>query len=259
MGKGSPDLPDIIFHPHSPYLNFYVHPTELDYKLGNSWELKEWIHVDSLLNRKPPKKFTLPESIALKPGRVVYLNMGPFASVDLMKRLVRLLSESANKFIVSKGPLHREYELADNMWGEEEVPLNNVIRSVNLVITCGDSNIIFECLRNARPMIVLPLFGDQLDIRMRLKECGFGWGLDPFTCTKETLLCMIESLMDDKSLMRRLINIANTMEQNNSVKKAVDEIERMLDKANNQKVATSGVQKEDLIFSNPAIMSEVEA
>ena len=57
-------------------------------------------------------------------GALVYLSLGSLGSADveLMQRLVDVLSRAPHRFIVSKGPQHDEFELADNMWGEEFLP-----------------------------------------------------------------------------------------------------------------------------------------
>ena len=103
---------------------------------------------------------TIPEWLQSKPGKLIYLSMGQLASHKLMKRLISILSESPNKFIVSKNgsKYNNEYELAHNMFLIEGVAHDDVIPLVNLVITCGDNHIIEKCFLNAKPMIVLPLF-----------------------------------------------------------------------------------------------------
>ena len=57
-------------------------------------------------------------------GKWIYLSMGSIVSVDvaLMKRLTQLLAKTNHKYIVSKGCLHKMYQLPKNMWGEEYLP-----------------------------------------------------------------------------------------------------------------------------------------
>jgi len=57
------------------------------------------------------------------------------ADVALMERLVEVLVGVPHRFIVSKGPQHDQYQLADNMWGEEVLPQPAILPIVDLVIT----------------------------------------------------------------------------------------------------------------------------
>ncbi|CAG2110066.1 unnamed protein product [Medioppia subpectinata] len=226
---GAPELPHHTFHPHSPHLNIYVYPTELDYQsLRDTWETKTWMQINCLVESRPLKKFTIPDKLRSLPGKLVYISMGEYASLELMRRMTSLLAESQHRFIVSKGVFHSQYELPANMWGKEDVPLDDVIMSVDLILTCGDTKTIAEAFFYGKPVIVLPIIGEQLDNRNRFKELGFGWGLDPFDCNKATLLCMINHTLADVSIPRRLALISNVLQTSESCKQISDRIGRIL-------------------------------
>ena len=89
-----------------------------------------------------------------------------------MRRLVEVLGETPHRFIVSKGPQHDQYELADNMWGAEFLPQPAILPMVDLVITHGGNNTTTECFHHGKPMIALPLFWDQYDNAQRVDETG---------------------------------------------------------------------------------------
>jgi len=98
-----------------------------------------------------------------------------------MKNLVAVLAETPHRYVVSKGPQHAEYELADNMAGEEFLPQVSVLPQVDLVITHGGNNTTTECLHFGKPMIVLPIFWDQHDNAQRIDETGFGVRLPTYS------------------------------------------------------------------------------
>ena len=89
-----------------------------------------------------------------------------------MKRLVDVLSRAPHRFVVSKGPQASEFELADNMWGEEFLPQPALLPLADAVITHGGNNTTTECFHFGKPMIALPLFWDQHDNAQRVAETG---------------------------------------------------------------------------------------
>jgi UDP:flavonoid glycosyltransferase YjiC (YdhE family) len=233
VSRGAPKLPEGLFHPQSPYLNIYTHPKELDYKIFEALP-KNWVRFDCL--KKPMKnieKFAIPENLMSKPGKLIYLSMGDFAELELMKRLTTSLSKSQNKFIVSKGPSHDKYELPDNMWGIEKLPEKSVIPLVDLVITVGDNETIFDAFYYSKPLLVLPLIGEQLDNGQRVRENGFGLDLNPYTYNDMALFGSIYGTLDDLLLRRRMTAISHRMRTSGSIKQASNMIENILNQNSN--------------------------
>ena len=150
-----------------------------------------------------------------------------------MKRLVDILSKSKHRFIVSKGLLHSQYSLSDNMWGEKSVPQIQVLPLVELVITHGGNNTITETFYFGKPMIVMPLFADQYDNAQRVQETGFGLRLDPHNCTEEELLNGIENLLNDNQLKDRLNLMAMRIQTENSISRLPQMIENLVNNVNN--------------------------
>ena len=138
-------------------------------------------------------------------GALVYLSLGSLGSADveLMRRLVDVLSRSPHRFIVSKGPQAAEFELAANMWGEEFVPQPAILPLVDLVITHGGNNTTTECFHFGKPMVALPLFWDQYDNAQRIDETGFGVRLPTYEFEDPELLDAIDRLLGDDALRPR--------------------------------------------------------
>ena len=118
------------------------------------------------------------------------------------------------------------------MWGQQSVPQIQVLPVVDLVITHGGNNTISETFYFGKPMIVMPLFGDQLDNAQRVQEKGFGLRMDPHTCTKEELLSGLDSLLSNEELTENLKLISRRIQRENSISKLPQLIEQRLKEFN---------------------------
>ena len=222
---GAPPLPDLEFIHASPYLNLYVYPAEADYARRQPLD-RSWHRVESCV-RASDASFEIPERLRGGDGGLVYLSLGSLGSadVDLMKRLVDVLGRTPHRYIVSKGPQADQYELAENMWGEEFVPQPSVLPQVDLVITHGGNNTTTECFHFGKPMIALPLFWDQYDNAQRIDETGFGTRLATYGFGDEELAGAIDRLLADGDLRGRMAAIATRLQASPGTVRAADLIE----------------------------------
>ena len=217
--------------PHSPYLNIYGYPEELDYTDIRP-NPDKWVRVDAF-TRQGEENFEIPAKLKdrdEKTQKLIYLSLGSIGSMDveLMKRLVGILAKSPHKFIVSKGNSGDQYELADNMWGQNSVPQTKVLPLVDLVITHGGNNSTTETFGFGKPMIVLPIFADQYDNAQRIHETGYGIRLDPYNCSEQELFNAIEKLLNDNELKQRLEKAAKRMANSQSMANVVQLIENLV-------------------------------
>ena len=223
--QGAPPLPDLEFI-HEGTVNLYVYPELADYQrarpLGPSWH-----RLDSSV-RETDGKFTLPDALAAGSGALIYFSLGSLGSADvqLMRRVINCLATTPYRYIVSKGPLHDEIELAPNMAGAEFLPQTSILPSCDLAITHGGNNTVTECLHFGKPMIVLPLFWDQYDNAQRIDEVGLGIRLDTYRFTDAELHAALDRLLTDAHLRSQHTAAAATIQQRNGVRKAADLIEQ---------------------------------
>ncbi|MEV4012870.1 glycosyltransferase [Nonomuraea angiospora] len=222
--QGTEPLPDLDFI-HEGDLNLYVYPEILDYAdarpLGDSWH-----RLDSSV-RETDEAFTLP--FERNEGSLVYFSLGSLGSsdVELMQRVIDVLATTPHQYIVSKGPLHEEIKLADNMWGAEFLPQTKIIPLCDLVITHGGNNTTTEALHFGKPMILLPLFWDQYDNAQRVDELGYGVRLSTYTFTDEELKGAVERLLGDTELRARLAAAGEEIRGRDGLRKAADLIEQL--------------------------------
>jgi MGT family glycosyltransferase len=215
----------------SPYLNMILYPEEADYPraapLGPTW------HRLGSCVRATDETWQLPASLAKgaggRDGALIYLSLGSLGSADvaLMQRLVDILGQTRHRVVVSKGPLADQLHLPDNMTGEAFLPQPAIIPQVDLVITHGGNNTVTESFHHGRPMVVLPLFWDQVDNAQRLDETGFGVRLAAYEADGEQLTGAIDRLLGDRALAARLAALSSRLQADPGTVRAAGLIERL--------------------------------
>lgn len=229
VASGAPPLLDLEFIHSSDKANLYVYPAEADYVAERPLD-STWTRMDSSV-RTTDEAYEIPAEVADRPegSALIYLSLGSLGSadVDLMKRLIDVLGRTPHKYIVSKGPQHAEYELADNMVGAEFVPQTRIIPEVDLVITHGGNNTTTESLHFGKPMIVLPLFWDQYDNAQRVDELGFGKRLETYAFTDQEMFDALDALLGDTELRARMAEMGKEIQARGGLVVGADVIERV--------------------------------
>ena len=211
----------------SPWLNLYSYPAEADYArerpLGPTWH-----RLDSTV-RATDDRWQLPADLADGEGALVYLSLGSLGSADvaLMQRLVDVMGTTRHRVIVSKGPLADQIHLPGNMTGEGFLPQPAILPLVDLVITHGGNNTVTEAFHHGKPMIVLPLFWDQVDNAQRVDETGFGVRLSTYGFRDEELTGAVDRLVGDVALRARMGAMSARIKATSGTVRAADLIERV--------------------------------
>lgn len=227
---------DVKF-PSTEILTVYACPEELNFPeiSKNGWHNleafnKEVITNDTKLEDFLPKEFIENNLSGTWSGKYIYVSMGSLASVDveLMQRVTTVLAKTAHKYIVSKGPRHDQYELPENMWGNQYLPQTKIVPFMNLVITHGGNNSVTETFARGIPMIAMPIFADQFDNAQRLQETGFGIRVDPYTFNDRDLIEAVEKMLADEKLKERLEVAAKRIQNSNRHEVLVDKVERLV-------------------------------
>jgi MGT family glycosyltransferase len=223
--RGAPPLPDGEMIHSSAWLNLYLYPGEVDYPRSQPLD-STWHNLESSV-RTPDAEWNLPPELADGDGALIYVSLGSLGSGDvpLMKNLVAALAETPHRYVVSKGPQHAEYELADNMVGEEFLPQVSVLPQVDLVITHGGNNTTTESLHFGKPMVLLPIFWDQHDNAQRMDETGFGIRLPTYSFGDGDLPAAIDRLLSDSDLASRLDAISTRLQASPGNERAAELIQ----------------------------------
>ncbi|XP_054152714.1 UDP-glucuronosyltransferase 1-6-like [Oppia nitens] len=203
VSMGCQPLPENVLFPIDNCLNIYAYPKEMDQLYDQIKPLpKNVIRVDHMLIESDydGQEFIIPDKLRDKSGKLIYFAMGSICASDRqnMIRLIKMLGKSQHRFIMSLGDRLDDYPLPDNVWGQPSLPQLSILPLVDLVITHCGINTICETMYFGKPMICLPVFGDQYDHSQRIHESGFGIRLDVHKCTERQLLGAIDCLLNDK-------------------------------------------------------------
>src|SRR6478672_5684466 len=204
--------PDFIWE--SPWLNLYLYPAIADYARARPLA-PTWHRLESCV-RATDADWAPPERPRDGDGGLVYLSLGSLGSADvgLMQRLVDVMGATRHSVIVSKGPLADQVQLRDNMAGEGVLPQPTILPQVDVVITHGGNNTVTECFHNGKPMVVLPLFWDQVDNAQRLDETGFGVRLSTYGFDDIELTSAVDRLLADSALRNGMAGEAKRLQAN---------------------------------------------
>ena len=226
--QSAPPLPQLEFIRESPWANLYLYPEEADYARARPLE-GSWTRLDSCV-RGTEEAWDEPDGFRADGQKLVYLSLGSLGSADddLMRKLVEELAASPHRFVVSKGPQHELFELAENMTGAEFLPQASILPRVDLVVTHGGNNTVTESFFFGKPMVVLPLFWDQYDNAQRVHELGFGNRLDTYGHEPGELLGAIDRLLADEQLAERLRLMSARLQADPGTVRAADLIERIV-------------------------------
>jgi MGT family glycosyltransferase len=170
-----------------------------------------------------------PSHIRAGRGALLYVSLGSLGSADvgLMQHLLDVLATTDHRVIVSMGPLSDQIRLHDNQAGEGFLPQPAILPEVDLVITHGGNNTVTEAFHDGKPMIVLPLFWDQVDNAQRVQETGFGRRLNTYDFEDRELTGAITDLLADDDLRRRLAAVSARSGANPGTIRAADLIEQV--------------------------------
>jgi MGT family glycosyltransferase len=225
--RGAPALAADDFVHQSEWLNMYLYPDEIDYRRGRALG-RRWHNLQASVRATDPA-WEVPEALREGERPLLYLSLGSLGSADveLMEKLVAELAEAPYRVVVSKGPQASEFDLADNMAGEEFLPQTEILPKVDLVITHGGNNTVTESLYFGKPMVALPIFWDQHDNAQRLDETGFGVRLDTYRHSSAELTGAIERLLANDDLAARLARTSARLQRARGTEVAADLIEQV--------------------------------
>jgi len=79
-----------------------------------------------------------------------------------------------------------------------------------------------ECFYFGKPMIILPILGDEYDNAQRVSEKGYGIRQDPYSVTFEELCKSLSFILEDPILTRKVKEASARIRNSKGPAKAAD-------------------------------------
>ncbi|XP_053211196.1 uncharacterized protein LOC128394849 [Panonychus citri] len=210
------------------HFGIYIYPEVLDYTdLGPT--PTNWVRLDPIMRKSSGRRFRMPEKLAKKPGALIYLCIGTATRVHvaIMNRLINTFGKSKHRFIVYKGPYGSQLTLPDNMWGKNDLDEVAVMSAVDLIISHGHNEMIYEGLYFGKPMMLMPLFFNQLDNAQRFVDLNLGVRVNPFVYDEAEIQVKVDNLLQDVDLHARIKKFSRKLKSTQNHHKVAEMIEQV--------------------------------
>lgn len=152
-------------------------------------------------------------------GSTVYVSMGTVFNrrAEVFRRIVEALSHtSAARIIVSAGASFeslRSARLPESVHVFAYVPQGEVLRRVDVVVSHGGNNTVNETLAAGRPLLVMPVGGEQGDNASRVVHLGAGLRAETRKATPDEIAEKVERLLCQPSFSERARAIADAIRE----------------------------------------------
>jgi len=232
---GLPEMPgDIVRRPYSPYLNLIASVPEIEAPRHN---LTAQTHfIGPCFGRRRPLTADFPFGQLREDCRKIYVSLGTVFNdkPEVFRTLARALDDARYQVILSAGgayeTLKRE-RLPDNVLLRLRVPQVELLPRVDLVIGHGGNNSTNETLAAGKPLLVLPIGGEQADNARRIEWLGVGRSLGIASLHEREVREAVESLLADPALPARSRRLQEAISRSGGAGAARSLLEAMIARA----------------------------
>lgn len=132
----------------------------------------------------------------------IYVSLGTVFNnkPNVFKKILEGISKSNYQIIVSAGGAYNELikeDFRENVMIYKSVPQLEVLRCVDLVISHGGNNTINETLMAGKPILVMPVGGEQADNASKIEYLQVGKRVDISNFTGDEIVEKVDSLLSE--------------------------------------------------------------
>ncbi|NUM48534.1 MAG: hypothetical protein HUU38_27830 [Anaerolineales bacterium] len=208
--------PELLRRPYSPWLNLIASATEAEAPRNNL--TANTFYIGPCIGKRVDSHLHFPfEKLQTKRYKI-YVSLGTVFNnkPDVFRKIISALDTPVYQVIISAGGAYeilRQEHLPSNVLLFEEVPQIDLLPKINLFISHGGNNSTNEALAAGKPLIILPIGGEQADNASRAEYLGVGLRLDINHFTEAQLLTAVEKIRIGSTYEMRAKTIMQSLQK----------------------------------------------
>jgi MGT family glycosyltransferase len=228
-----PVVKDMLKSPHSPWLNLIVTHESID--IPRSDLEPHTVYVGPIFMNMGMNRSSFPYEDLRNDKYKIYVSLGTVFNdkpKTYLKIIKALQGNPDYQIIVSAGGSYEAIAKKShnrNVMLFQSVPQADLLSRVDLVISHGGNNTLNETLYHGKPVIVLPVGGEQHDNASRMEFLKMGCRLDMDSLSDEALHSMVEKIRNNTEMNRRLKDVSEELRKSDGTTSSVRLIEWVME------------------------------
>ncbi len=228
-----PVVNDMLKSPHSPWLNLIVSHESIDIPRGGLDP--HTVYVGPIFMNMGMNRSSFPYEDLRNDKYKIYVSLGTVFNdkpKTYLKIIEALQGNPGYQVIVSAGGSYEAVSKKShnrNVMLFQSVPQAELLSRVDLVISHGGNNTLNETLYHGKPVIVLPVGGEQHDNASRIEFLRLGCRLDMDSLSDEALCSAVEKIRNNTEMNRRLKDVSEELMKSDGTTSSVRLIEWVME------------------------------
>ena len=148
----------------------------------------------------------------------IFISLGTFFNkrIRIFRNIINALVDSPYQLIVNAGAAFEKLHsqgLPANVMLFKNVPQLEVLTRVDVVISHGGNNTVNETLSTGKPLLVIPVGGEQGDNAARVEYLQVGLRADKKKSTPHEIRVMVRRLIEEPTFRHRAEELSNVLAQ----------------------------------------------
>jgi MGT family glycosyltransferase len=199
---------DMLRRPYSPWLNLVASATNMEAPRNNLTD--NTFFIGPCFSNRAEEEFSFDQ---LRSDKFkIYVSLGTVFNnrPEAFRKIMRALDTPDYQVIISAGGAYQKLQqstISQNATVYRSVPQISLLSRIDLFISHGGNNSTNEALASGKPIIVMPVGGEQADNGSRIVYLGVGKRVDITRFNEKQLLGTVEEIRQTPTFQERALTI----------------------------------------------------